>query len=51
MYAATDDHGKRLANQTFTNGIDISEDEQATPRLAEPYETTKSNSRQEFDYV
>ena len=43
MYAATDDHGKRLANQTFINGIDITEDEQATPRLAEPYETTKSN--------
>ena len=43
MYAATDNHGKRLANQTFTNGIDITADEQATPRLAGPYETTKSN--------
>lgn len=42
-YAATDDHGRRLENQTFTNGVDITEDEQAQPRLAEPYETTHPN--------
>ncbi len=37
LYARTDDQGKRLANQTFTNGIDLSEDEKATIRLAEPF--------------
>lgn len=37
MYQRVDDHGKRLANQTFTNGIDITENEKATIRLAEPF--------------
>ena len=37
LYARTNDQGKRLANQAFTNGIDISEDERATIRLAEPF--------------
>ena len=37
LYARTDEHGKRLANQAFTDGIEISEDEQATIRLAEPF--------------
>lgn len=37
MYARTDDHGRRLANQTFYDRIDISEDERATIRLAEPF--------------
>src|SRR5690606_38440476 len=37
LYAHTNDHGKRLANQALTNGIDISEDERATIRLAEPF--------------
>src|SRR5699024_1099644 len=32
----TDAHGKRLANQTVTTGIDIDEDEEATLRLVEP---------------
>jgi chromosome segregation ATPase len=37
LYARTDEHGKRLANQALTNGIEISEDERATIRLAEPF--------------
>lgn len=37
LYARTGEQGKRLANQTLTNGIDISEDERATIRLAEPF--------------
>lgn len=37
LYARTNAHGKRLANQALTNGIDISEDERATIRLAEPF--------------
>lgn len=37
LYARTDDHGKRLANQALTNGIEISEDERATIKLAEPF--------------
>lgn len=36
MYARTDDHGKRLANQALTSGIDIGEGGEATIRLAEP---------------
>ncbi len=36
-YARTNDQGKRLANQAVTNGIDNSEDERATIRLAEPF--------------
>ncbi len=36
LYARTNDQGKRLANQALTNGIEISEDERATIRLAEP---------------
>tara|TARA_Y100000114_G_scaffold141679_1_gene147620 strand:- start:2693 stop:4426 length:1734 start_codon:yes stop_codon:yes gene_type:complete len=37
LYARTNDQGKRLANQALTNGIEISEDERATIRLAEPF--------------
>ncbi|GAB3196612.1 hypothetical protein GCM10027062_06310 [Nocardioides hungaricus] len=37
LYARTDEQGKRLANQAFTDGIEISEDERATIRLAEPF--------------
>lgn len=37
LYARTNDQGKRLANQALTHGIDISEDERATIRLAEPF--------------
>ncbi|GFZ88690.1 recombinase family protein [Nesterenkonia alkaliphila] len=37
VYARTDDHGRRLANQTFYDRIEISEDERATIRLAEPF--------------
>ena len=40
LYTTTNAHGKRLANQTFTNGIDINEDEEATLRLAEPFAVT-----------
>lgn len=36
LYARTNDQGKRLANQALTDGIEISEDERATIRLAEP---------------
>jgi site-specific DNA recombinase len=43
LYKSTDAPGKRLANQIFTNGIDIGEDEeQATPRLSEPFALTAS---------
>lgn len=31
-----DDHGKRLANQALTGGIDLGEDGEATIRLTEP---------------
>jgi len=37
LYARTGEQGKRLANQALTDGIDISEDERATIRLAEPF--------------
>lgn len=37
LYTRTDNQGKRLANQAFTNGIEISEDEEASIRLAEPF--------------
>lgn len=37
LYARTNDQGKRLANQALTNGIEISEDERATIKLAEPF--------------
>ena len=37
LYARADDQGKRLANQALTNGIEISEDERATIKLAEPF--------------
>src|SRR5699024_3484736 len=37
VYARTDDHGRCLANQTFYDRIEISEDERATIRLAEPF--------------
>jgi len=40
LYARTNDQGKRLANQALTDGIEISEDERATIRLAEPAATT-----------
>ena len=36
MYARTDDHGKRLANQALTSGIELGEDGEATIRLTEP---------------
>lgn len=42
LYKNTDAQGKRLANQTFTNGIEIDEDEEhATPRLSEPFALTE----------
>lgn len=37
MYARTDEHSRRLANQTFYDRIEISEDEKAPIRLAEPF--------------
>src|SRR5699024_8142265 len=37
LYARTNDQGRRLANQALTNGIEISEDERATIRLAESF--------------
>lgn len=40
LYKTTDAHGKRLANQTFTTGIDINEDEEAILRPAEPFAAT-----------
>lgn len=44
LYKTTDAHGKRLANQTFTTGIEINEDEEATLRLAEPFAVTTGRS-------
>ena len=41
LYARTNDQGKRLANQALTDGIEISEDERATIRLAEPFAALK----------
>lgn len=40
LYRTTDAHGKRLANQTFTTGIDVDEGEEATLRFAEPFAAT-----------
>lgn len=37
LYARAGDQGKRRANQALTNGIEISEDEMASIRLAEPF--------------
>ena len=37
LYVRTGEQGKRLANQALTDGIEISEDERATIRLAEPF--------------
>lgn len=37
LYTRTDDQGKRLAHQALTDGIEISEDERATIKLAEPF--------------
>ncbi|GAB2476088.1 hypothetical protein GCM10027030_07860 [Luteococcus sediminum] len=37
MYARTDDHGKRLANQAFYHRILITEDEKAAIQLNEPF--------------
>lgn len=41
LYKTTDAHGKLLANQTFTTGIEIDE-EHATLRLAEPFTVASS---------
>lgn len=37
MYQRTDDHGHRLTNRTFYDRIEITDDENATIRLAEPF--------------
>ena len=37
LEARTDNQDKLLANQALTDGIEISEDERATIRLAEPF--------------
>lgn len=42
MYTRTDDHGKRLANQALTDGIELGEDGEATIRLAAPLATITS---------
>ena len=45
LYKSTDTHGKRLANQTFTTGIEIDEDEKhAMLRLAEPFTVASSHN-------
>ncbi len=44
LYARSDEQGKRLANQTFTDGIDISEDERASIRLAKPFSIAAGDS-------
>jgi hypothetical protein len=44
LYNSTDAQEKRLANQTFTNGINIDEDEEAaTLRLSEPFTVATSH--------
>lgn len=43
MYARTDDHGKRLANQAFYQRILITEDEKAAIQLNEPFAALAPN--------
>ena len=43
MYARTDDHGKRLANQAFYQHILITEDEKAAIQLNEPFAALAPN--------
>ena len=38
-YAHSDDGSRRLANQAFYTRLEITEDEQLHPRLAEPFAT------------
>ena len=44
-YAHSDDGNRRLANQAFYTRLEISEDEQLRPRLAEPFNTIISEAR------
>lgn len=43
MYARTDDHGKRLANQAFYQRVLITEDEKAAIQLNEPFAALTPN--------
>ena len=43
-YAHSDDGSRRLANQAFYTRLDITEDEQLRPRLAEPFATIVSET-------
>ena len=43
MYALTDNHGKRLANQAFYHRIEITEDEKAAIQLNEPFAALAPN--------
>ena len=38
-YAHSDDGNRRLANQAFYDRLEITDDEQLRPRLAEPFKT------------
>ena len=50
-YAHSDDGNRRLANQAFYARLDITEDEQLRPRLAEPFETIIREAQEHSDYA
>ena len=45
MYAASDDGNRRLANQAFYTRLEITEDEELRPQLAEPFATITNEGR------
>lgn len=45
-YAHSDDGNRRLANQAFYDRLEITDDEQLRPRLAEPFKTIVSEARE-----
>lgn len=45
MYASSDDGNRRLANQAFYTRLEITEDEELRPQLAEPFATITNEDR------
>lgn len=45
MYASSDDVNRRLANQVFYTRLEITEDEELRPQLAEPFATITNEGR------
>lgn len=45
MYASSDDGNRRLANQAFYTRLEITEDEELRPQLAEPFATITNEGR------